>query len=233
MDVFKLRVVLSTHNVKKVVFDQKPASLQDLYQQLQAKVEGMPNEFVLMYEDKDFDNSLVSVTDIDELQNCMSVTILTTGELTESVLAAELIPSCSTTTNLRCSTGWPDPFQMPDFDFMIERQLQQADASFVLTWALKRDILHKLAHTMYAFKAYSSDAEVESVAKALVAKYPCLYEKGTSGGWAGWKNSLKFKMGNFRTSLSKIGCAEVKVNTGKRSKHSSVQLPPAARHKKA
>jgi len=118
---------------------------------------------------------------------------------------------------------------MLDFDFMIERQLQQVDASFVVTWAMKRDILQKLAHTVYAFKAYPSDAEVESVANALVAKYPCLSEKGTKGGWAGWKNSLKFKMGNFRTSLSRIGCAEVKVNSGKRSKHLSVQLPPAAK----
>jgi len=134
-------VVLSTRNVKKVVSDQKPASLQDFYQQLQAKVEGMPNEFVLMYEDKDFDSSVVSLTDIDELQNCMSVTIPTTGELIKPVQAAEFTLSCITTTNLRCSTGWSDPFQMPDFDFMTECQLQQADASFVLTWALKRDIL--------------------------------------------------------------------------------------------
>jgi len=46
-----------------------------------------------------------------------------------------------------------------------------------------------LATRIHAMKAYPSSGEIESVAKALVAKYPCLYEKGTVNGWSGWKNS--------------------------------------------
>lgn len=31
----------------------------------------------------------------------------------------------------------------------------------------------------------------------------------------GWKNSLKFKMGNFRTKMRKLGVPDVTVNAGK------------------
>ena len=34
---------------------------------------------------------------------------------------------------------------------------------------------------------------------------------------------------NFQTVLSKLGCTEVAVNAHKRSKHSSVELPPPAK----
>jgi len=40
---------------------------------------------------------------------------------------------------------------------------------------------------------------------------------------------IQKSMSTHSVTLSKIGCAEVKVNSGKRSKHSSVQLPAAAK----
>ena len=64
-----------------------------------------------------------------------------------------------------------------------------------------------------ASKAYPTDKEASLVAGALVTKHPCLKEPGSQTGWYGWKNSLKFKMGNYRIKLS------LAVNSGRRSRN--------------
>nr|XP_046254751.1 uncharacterized protein LOC124064377 [Scatophagus argus] len=84
---------------------------------------------------------------------------------------------------------------------------------------MKHEILEKLAKTMYSFKAYPDDDDFSSVAKALISKHPGLTEPGPQPGWYGWKNSLKFKMANYRTKLRKAECDDVMINGGKRSKH--------------
>lgn len=62
---------------------------------------------------------------------------------------------------------------------------------------------------MYGFKAYPSDEEIGMAAEALVAKHHCLKEAGSE---TGWKNSIKFNMGNFRNKMRWAGCQEVTVN---------------------
>jgi len=219
---FKLRVVLSNHVVKKVVLSEKPVGLEELYRLLCEKVEGMPEQFMLMYEDADFNNSLVSLEDIRELKNCASVTVMQISESLPLSPKSVEVAAGNCPVKLRDVASWPDPFNIPEFDMHVELQLQQAVDGFQVPWALKRDILHKLALQMHSIKAYPSGAEIESVAKALIEKYPCLYEKGTVNGWAGWKNSLTFKMGNFRTKLNSLGCMEVAVNARKRGTSASV-----------
>lgn len=80
---------------------------------------------------------------------------------------------------------------------------------------MKHSILEKLAETMYKFSAYPNEEQINSVALALINTHPCLKEPGSPDGCSGWKNSLKFKMGNYRTKLRKAGCVEVGVNGGK------------------
>lgn len=71
------------------------------------------------------------------------------------------------------------------------------------------------------------------VAEALVKKHPCLKEAGSERGWNGFKNSIMFKMGNYRTKMRKAGCHEVTVNAGKISQrnpenepsHSNIKSP--------
>lgn len=41
------------------------------------------------------------------------------------------------------------------------------------------------------------------VGKALISKHPCLTEKGSLTGYAGWKDSLKNKLAIYRTHLRK------------------------------
>lgn len=74
-----------------------------------------------------------------------------------------------------------------------------------VTKELKHDILEELAETMYAFDAYPAKRDYEAVAKAFVETHSCLKESGSSSGWDGWKNSLKFKMGNYRTKMRQLG----------------------------
>ena len=77
------------------------------------------------------------------------------------------------------------------------------------------------------FVLISSDSSLYSmVAEALVIKHPCLKEPGSQTGWYGWKNSLKFKMGNFRTKLSRAGFHEVAINSGKRSRNNPNKPSP-------
>ncbi|KAK3510714.1 hypothetical protein QTP70_015992 [Hemibagrus guttatus] len=54
---------------------------------------------------------------------------------------------------------------------------------------------------MYSFKAFPTDEDFAEVATSLINKHPCLREQGSSTGCRGWKNSLKFKMGNYRSKL--------------------------------
>lgn len=78
-----------------------------------------------------------------------------------------------------------------------------------------------MAEAMYAFKAFPTKEEFVPVAKALVQTCPCVKETGSPSGWDGWKNSLKFKMGNYRTKVHQCGRLDVTVNGGKRRRHST------------
>lgn len=98
---------------------------------------------------------------------------------------------------------------------------------------MKHEILQKLAETMYSFKAYPTMKNFEAVAKALVQTHPCLRERGSSCGCAGWVNSLKFKMGNYRTKLRQMGRLDVKVNEGRCGATSTDGIPPHKNIKKA
>ncbi|XP_016376725.1 uncharacterized protein LOC107715182, partial [Sinocyclocheilus rhinocerous] len=76
-----------------------------------------------------------------------------------------------------------------------------------------------MAEVMHKFKPYPSDRDIGMAAEV--------------SGWYGWKTSLKFKMGNFRTKLARSGCVEVSVNTGKRSKSNPENEHPHSNIKRA
>lgn len=63
------------------------------------------------------------------------------------------------------------------------------------------------------YKLYVSDKEFDTVGEALISKHPCLTEKGSLSGYAGWKCSLKNQVAIYRTHLRKLGCAEVTINS--------------------
>lgn len=65
--------------------------------------------------------------------------------------------------------------------------------------------------------AYPDQDQIESVASALISRHPCLREPGSETGYEGWKNSIKYKLGNYRSKLRQAGCTEVSINQKKRN----------------
>ncbi|KAL7845979.1 hypothetical protein AOLI_G00241710 [Acnodon oligacanthus] len=84
------------------------------------------------------------------------------------------------------------------------------NGTLLTTSKVKADILEKLAETVYLYTAYPSSAQISDVAEALVEKYPCLREPGSFSGYYDWaKQSIKYKMANYRTKLRGFGVPEL------------------------
>lgn len=66
---------------------------------------------------------------------------------------------------------------------------------------------------IFRYKVYVTDKQFNAVGEALITKHPCLIEKGSFPGYAGWKASLKNKLAIYHTHLRKLGCREVMVNS--------------------
>lgn len=225
-----LRVVVNEDDIRKLILNERPDSIEELKVQLKEKL-------LLQYEDQDFNNALCNLTEITDLPERATLKIVplvtlhltglsspTTSSDTECSTADTEILSATETSPLP-RTQWPEFFDIPNFSVDVEYRLRQGDLTFLKDGTrmtpsrdMKHDILQKLAVTMYSFKAYPEDDDFSSVAKALISKHPGLSEPGPQPGWYGWKNSLKFKMGNYRTKLRKAGCEDVAINGDKRSK---------------
>ncbi|XP_049331238.1 uncharacterized protein LOC111197562 [Astyanax mexicanus] len=225
-----LRVFLTEGDIRKVTLLEKPASVGDLVVCLKEILELQYN-FSLQFEDPDFDRALVNLTDMSELQDKATIRVIPMVDLMPVDACEVLDDSASTAdtvilppSSLDRTKQWPETFEIPNFPVDIEYRLRQGNLVYMndgtclkLTKELKHGILEKLAETIFEFKAYPNNNEYEQVAAALIMKHPCLTEKGSHTGWAGWKNSLKFKLGNYRTKRRKAGCPDVSVNGGKRS----------------
>lgn len=102
-----------------------------------------------------------------------------------------------------------------------------------LTKGQKHNVLEKMSEVIFSFNAYVGDEELAKAAEALVRKHPCLKQRGSDCGWLAWQTSLFFKMGNYRHRLSRAGCLEVAVNSGKRSQSNPDGAASHANIKKA
>ena len=233
-----LRVV-QPDQARKIKLSTRPASVDALIRIIKEQLQ-IDLDFSLLYEDPDFDGKLTSLSDIEELP-LKAVVHISVDEDTSSLASTEILSSLSSPERL---SRWPSgPFPIPIFSFDVELKLREGNNEFEkhnkhlkLTRDSKHDILEKLAASIYGFKAYPSDRDITMAAEALVAKHPCLQEVGSETGCNGWKNSIKFKMGNYRTKMRRAGCQEVTVNAGKRSRgnpgkespHSNIKRPKRA-----
>ncbi|XP_020359725.2 uncharacterized protein LOC109906433 [Oncorhynchus kisutch] len=121
---------------------------------------------------------------------------------------------------------WPEVFVIPTFSVEVEVALREGNCAYLrhetvlkITRDQKHNILDRMAWTIFNSKAYPSDRQFAKAAEALVTKHLCLKEPGSKTGCDGWKSSLKFKKGNYRQKLRRVGFPEVAVNGGRRSKH--------------
>lgn len=234
MSEFVLRLVYSDHDIRKLRLPQKPATVDELKTFVKNTL-SMTCDFTLLYEDKDFSNQLFTLSDMNDLSHCGTVQIV------EIVVEQQLEPSMSQpdkehdvtshttspcSSNLRITSGWPKVYAVPDFDYDIELMLKAGMEDYESTGKLctlnksaKGAILKKLAVDIFSIKSYPTEEECGMVAKSLVSKFPCLRDPGTASGSCGWRNSIVFKMGNYRNDIRKAGGSEVSINSGRRSCH--------------
>ncbi|CAI5657587.1 unnamed protein product [Oreochromis niloticus] len=230
--------------VVKVSLTTWPESVEELITILREKLNPrLDFEFTLQYEDPDFDGQLTCLLDIQELPEKGTLKVVRSESDVSSCASSDtdILPHVPLAQRLKC---WPDTFPVPTFSYEVEHLLEEGNRAFEmsgkhlkLTRAQKHNILETMASVMHTFKAYPSDRDVGLAAEALVTTHPCLKEPGSRNRSYGWKTSLKFKMGNYRTKLARSGCVEVSVNAGRRSvnnpegehPHSNIkrgELPP-------
>ncbi|XP_042258150.1 uncharacterized protein LOC121889970 isoform X3 [Thunnus maccoyii] len=227
---FKTEIVL-TETERKMTLSSRPESVDELKTMIGEKF-NLDFNFSLSYQDPDFDGQLCSLLDIEELPQKAVLKVIRSESDASSVASDDtiILPHAMTPDRVN---RWPDVFPVPIFSYEVEFLLSDGNATYdrtgktlKLSRGQKHDILETLAAKMHSFKAYPNDKEVSMVAEALVIKHPCLKEPGSQTGWYGWKNSLKFKMGNFRTKLSRAGFHEVAINSGKRSRNNPNKPSP-------
>ncbi|XP_071350986.1 sterile alpha motif domain-containing protein 3-like isoform X2 [Trachinotus anak] len=247
-----VRVILTEADIRKVELKTKPATVDLLIDSVKDALQ-INYSFSLQFKDPSFDNELCNLTDISELPERPTLKIIPVLSLVEvpipGLTSSEQLSDTFSQADTDILSGssqerqrqWPEVFDLyiPKFSVDVEYRLRQANllhlrdgTHLIPSKELKHDILERLAETMYALKAYPTNAEFEAVASALVRTHPCLKEQGSVSGWSGWKNSLKFKMGNYRTKMRQLGHRDVTVNGGKHGKHSPCGDPPNKRIKK-
>lgn len=176
--------------------------------------------------------SCVPFVEIEELPHKAVLKVIRSESDVSSVASDDTIILPHALTPDR-TERWPDVFPVPAFSYEVELILGEGNVTYErtgktlkLSRGQKHGILETLAAKMHSFKAYPNDRDISMVAEALVTKHPCLKEPGSRTGWYGWKNSLKVKMGNYRSKLSRAGFNEVAVNSGKKSRNNPEKQAP-------
>lgn len=224
-----VRVVVSEGDIRRIILKEKPKDLTCLLSELQEKL-ALTYTFNLQFEDPLFQNALCNLTDISELQDRPTLKILPHACPSPSNSLAStstddtiiLTPETRERLNDARKVPWPAVFEIPEFSVDVNYRLSQGDLKNMLndsrlniTKDMKHDILQKLAETIYKYTAYPQEQHFEQVAAALVERHPCLKEAGSPNGYSGWMDSLKYKMGNFRSKMRAAGMADVVVNSNK------------------
>ncbi|KAM4540181.1 uncharacterized protein PAE49_020850 isoform 1-T2 [Odontesthes bonariensis] len=163
---------------------------------------------------------------LERSQSLGSISSLDTASLSSSKgisPATSPSPSPTTSGNLRSASEWPCPFLIPALSLDVELKLRKGNEAYEktkksidVTRDIKTDILDKLAHAAFAIKAYPQPHEVESIAVALITKYPCLRDVD-GNGYDGWLGSIRNKFNNFRAKLRLAGCSDVSLNSKRKT----------------
>ncbi|RXN13485.1 hypothetical protein ROHU_009674 [Labeo rohita] len=234
-----LCVVVSADEARRVHLSQVPESVDALIDALKEKLQ-LQGDFTLQFEDPDFANALCTLSDISEIprdravlhikwkiasqldnsdsQSLGSISSLDTASL-NSPVHTSTNPSPTTSSNLRSTSVWPSPFPIPPLSHDVELKLRKANEAYEktkigidVTRDIKTDILDKITQVTFDITAYPRPHEVESIAVALISKYPCLKEND-GNGYEGWLTSIRNRFSNFRAKLRVAGCSEVSINS--------------------
>ena len=224
-DVLKLRVVLDDVNAERLILPSRPETINALISEVKNKL-NLLYEFRLQFQDPEFDNALCNLVNIEDLPSKATIQVvrLIEADLSSTSTDDTVLLSDNTVSPERLCR-WPEVFIVPTFSYEVEYCLREGNSvleregrGLRLTRDQKHNILDVMSAEIYKHKAYPSTSQIGKAAEALVRKHPCLKEQGSKTGCEGWKNSLRFKMGNYRTKLCRAGIKDVAVNAGKRSR---------------
>lgn len=225
------RVILGPDSSQRVVISAGlPSTVAELETEIMTQCK-IVEPFRLQFMDTLFGIEFVNLTSMEEIQDKATIKVIYTshnqpqdpGEDSSSIASSSatddtIILSFSESTSSR--SCWPDLFCIPRFTYDAEIKLEKAHAAFTENGMLlipdpklKSDILESLIQEIVKHTVYLTDSKFDQVAEALILRHPCLKEKGSPSGYAGWKMSLKYKLSNYRTHLRKVGCPEVCVNS--------------------
>ena len=223
-DVLKLRVILDDVNAERVILPSRPETVQALISEIKDKF-NLTYDFCLQYEDPEFNNALNNLVNMEDLTAKATIKIVRVieSDLSSTSTDDTVLLSDNTDSPERLCR-WPAIFVVPTFSYEVEYMLRESNSALGegktvrLTRDQKHNILDVMAAEIYKHKAYPSTKQIGLAAEALVSKHPCIKENGSKKGYEGWQNSLRFKMGNYRTKLTKAGIKDVAVNAGKHSR---------------
>ena len=243
-------VKISSRMSRNVALPEVPASVEQLKNFLQENLQ-LQGSFTLQYEDPDFNNAPCNFIDIDELPPERAILHILWDETpllpqqetdfvdsgssldTASVSSRESVqsPSAFIKNCMRSISEWPSPFPIPSFSYDVELRLckgnetyEETRKSIILTRDMKIEILDQIAQAVFEVKACPDQEQTESVAQALISRHPCLREPGRETGCDGWKMSIKYKLGHYRTKLRQAGCTEVSINKKRGAVKTLVQV---------
>uniref|UniRef100_A0A8C5A1T8 Uncharacterized protein n=1 Tax=Gadus morhua TaxID=8049 RepID=A0A8C5A1T8_GADMO len=232
----RLKVILGDNNIEKLTLPNGiPESLDDLIGTIRSTF-GLKCSLKLQYMDQDFGNDFFNLNSTAELQDLGTIKVIQQTTLISATASSASVSSesddcvslasndtilLSSPESLSSRTKqWPEEFPIPQFSYDTELQLVKGNSEcqvgnklLTLSSRIKSDILNRVVEEIYRYKAYPEDAHFCTVAEALIKKHPCLKEPGSFNGCYGWKQRLKYKMGNYRTQLKVLGCPELSVNS--------------------
>uniref|UniRef100_A0A3B3RUC4 PB1 domain-containing protein n=1 Tax=Paramormyrops kingsleyae TaxID=1676925 RepID=A0A3B3RUC4_9TELE len=235
-----LRVILGEHDIRKLLLPSGiPNTVDDLLSVIKQSFQ-LDGHLRLLYMDTDFGQffTLTSAEDLKDKDSIKVVQVEEPSVILTLTPASRDFEQCSTDTQTSDSSRdtmmlppregrfekWPDKFEVPQFTFDVERILQVGNQAFfedgtlLQNQGVKSDIMQKLAESIFKYTAYPTNLQILSVVEALIEKFPCLKEPGSFSGMYGWQQSLKYKMGNYRSKLrnQKLDLPELEVNSLKR-----------------
>lgn len=217
----------------------RPATLEELISNIKELLE-LGYKFSFQYKDPEFNHELCNLTDIADLpEKPTKLSPYSSWFLAQHLQKAWMTTSVQQIQ--RSSHSYlMSFFYIPCSSVDLEYRLRQANLLYLsdgtllkVTKYLKHEILKKLAENMYGVTAYPNNDQFESVAAALINKHPCLQEKGSTSDYSGWKNSLKYKIANYKSKLRQSSCLNVVVNAGRYKCHSTPGEPANKNLKKA
>ncbi|KAK0131462.1 hypothetical protein N1851_033865 [Merluccius polli] len=203
------RGILAPEDIRRLQIESLPETLDAFINILKREL-NLDAMLIVQYEDPTFGNELCNLTRLTDLpeeratlrifQKHLPVPSnepvpLNEDQLSDSTLDTASLPSTSSGESTpRRVQVLPDPFVIPKFPTDVELRLKRGNDSYFRDGSLlevprsmSSDILEGLAEALFAIKTHPTHGECAIVAKALVDKFPCLKEAGSTCGWYAWK----------------------------------------------